>query len=368
MSDNFHSEKNFIFNFLQNPEISNSYTKQQWSLLLRIARNANILAHIGWLLKLKNIFDDAPSKVKDNINAAQTIVEYRKQTALWELDRLHHALNGIGTDIIALKGGAYLIAQLPFSEARMFADIDILVKKEKIEMIEDMLLKQSWKSMKMDDYDQKYYREWSHEIPPLRHIARTIEVDIHHTIIPPTSRLNPDPQKLLAETVASNENGFKTLSSYDMTLHSATHLFYDSDLDNKLKDLIDLDQLITHFCKKENDFVNKLIVRAGELDLQRPLFYTLYFTQKLLGTKITANELKNSKKISGVSFPTVILMDILVPLAILPEHPDFPRLTVRFARWLLYIRSHYLRMPLKLLIPHLLYKSKTRWEASKSAA
>jgi hypothetical protein len=368
MTDNLRSNNNFILGFLKHPEICLSYTKQDWSLLLRVARNANILAHIGWILKHQSYFDSIPPKVKDNINAAQRIVEYRKQTALWELDRLHHALKDENTDIIILKGGAYLISELPFSQSRMFSDVDILVPKVKIGAIEQKLLRQNWKSVKVDEYDQNYYRQWMHEIPPLRHVVRTIEVDIHHTILPLTSRLKPSPDKLIASAVKSKQSDFKTLSSSDMLLHSATHLFYDSDLDNKLKDLIDLDQLINHFRKEEEHFIEKLIERSKELDLMRPLFYALHFTQKILGTNISAKDLQNAKNNTRIPIITLLVMNILVPLAILPEHPDYPRYNVRLARWLLYIRSHYLRMPLELLIPHLLFKSKVRWEARKNAS
>ena len=55
-----------------------------------------------------------------------------------------------------------------------------------------------------------------------------------------------------------------------------------------------------------------------------------------------------------------VLMEYCVPLALLPEHPDYPEKKVAFIRWLLYMRSHYLRMPLALLIPHLWKKSKKR--------
>ncbi len=366
MTDILRSDNNFILSFLKTPEIYLSYTKQDWSLLLRVARNTNILAHIGWILKHKGYFDHIPTKVKDNIDAAQRIVDYRKQTALWELNRLHHALNNLNTDIVILKGGAYLLSGLPFSQSRMFADVDILVPKDKIEIIEQTLLKQNWKSMKVDEYDQHYYREWMHEIPPLRHVVRTIEVDIHHTILPLTSRLKPSPGKLIADAASTKLYGFKTLSPCDMILHSATHLFYDSGLENKLKDLIDLGQLINHFSENNEHFTSELIERANELDLTKPLFYSLHFTQKLLGTKISAKDIQNAKYNTRISNVTLLIMNILVPPAILPEHPDHPKHRVRLARWFLYIRSHYLRMPLELLIPHLLHKSKVRWEARKT--
>jgi hypothetical protein len=50
-------------------------------------------------------------------------------------------------------------------------------------------------------------------------------------------------------------------------------------------------------------------------------------------------------------------MDRLVALALLPPHPDYPPRARALACWLLYVRSHWLRMPPWLLIRHLLHKA-----------
>jgi hypothetical protein len=322
------------------------------------------LAQVGWTLQEQALEHLIPEKIKNNINSAQTIVEYRKRTALWEMNRLRRALLDSEFEIIILKGGAYLLAEVTFSHSRMFSDIDILVDKSDILKLEQTLISKSWKSANIDEYDQHYYREWMHEIPPLRHIVRLMEVDIHHTILPLTSRLKPDPKKLIDDAIESTQFGFKTLSPCDMFLHSATHLFYDSDLSNKLKDLVDLDQLARHFSKNNPKYFDQLVIRGQDLNLQRPLFYALHYIQKLIATPIPAEALKASA-IGAPPRGIRMLMDLLVPWAILPEHPDYPQIKVSVARWLLYVRSHYIKMPLKVLLPHLFHKNKIRREASR---
>jgi hypothetical protein len=54
--------------------------------------------------------------------------------------------------------------------------------------------------------------------------------------------------------------------------------------------------------------------------------------------------------------PVRWLMDRLVPLALLPEHPAFQSRRAHLARLVLYMRSHWLRMPPWLLAYHLSYK------------
>jgi len=41
----------------------------------------------------------------------------------------------------------------------------------------------------------------------------------------------------------------------------------------------------------------------------------------------------------------------------LPDHPSCADVFTPVARWLLFLRGHYLRMPLRLLIPHLTRKA-----------
>jgi hypothetical protein len=47
----------------------------------------------------------------------------------------------------------------------------------------------------------------------------------------------------------------------------------------------------------------------------------------------------------------------LLRLALQPQHPSCDTRRSDLARWLLYVRSHYLRMPWYLVIPHLARKT-----------
>ena len=53
-------------------------------------------------------------------------------------------------------------------------------------LAEQLLLHAGWSHMKADEYDQHYYREWMHELPPLQHKERGTVVDLHHGILPVT--------------------------------------------------------------------------------------------------------------------------------------------------------------------------------------
>ena len=240
---------------------------------------------------------------------------------------------------------------------RLFADLDLMVPLAQIDAVEQALVAHGWLRMQIDPYDDRYYRVWMHEIPPLRHRERKTEIDLHHTILPRTSRLKPDPALLLAAARPWEDPGLHVLAPTDMVLHSLVHLFLEGDPVEglRLRDLVDVSDLLAHF-GRETGFWDLLVPRARELGLQRPLYYGLRFARSVLGTEVPA-AVAAEAEFGAPMAPVRWLMDWLVPLAMLPEHPDFPRRSAAVARWLLYLRSHWLRMPPLLLVRHLGYKA-----------
>ena len=96
-----------------------------------------------------------------------------------------------------MKGCAYLLAGLPHAEGRQFADVDLLVPESRLGEVEARLRDNGWQTAELTPYDERYYREWTHELPPLTHAERDVEVDLHHNVQMRTSRLKPDAHLLL---------------------------------------------------------------------------------------------------------------------------------------------------------------------------
>jgi hypothetical protein len=62
------------------------------------------------------------------------------------------------------------------------------------------------------------------------------------------------------------------------------------------------------------------------------------------------------------------LMDALFDRGLAPHHRSCDGLASAVARWMLYVRAHYLRMPMRLLLPHLARKAWKRRFASEQEA
>ena len=70
-----------------------------------------------------------------------------------------------------------------------------------------------------------------------------------------------------------------------------THLFQNEDLSRGLRALSDLDLLLRHF-GATTAYWDRLVERARELELTRPLYYGLRQAQRILGTPVPAATLQ----------------------------------------------------------------------------
>jgi hypothetical protein len=331
---------------------------KEWDTLVRQARRCRVLPRIALDPEARRLEARLPARVVDHLAAARHLAGSYQRNVHWEVNRVRRALRGLNVPIILLKGAAYAVRELPPARGRLATDIDIMVPREALTTTQQSLQSHGWEPFELDDYDRQYYLRWMHELPPMRHRERRTIVDVHHTILPPTSRLKPDPAKLWQSARLLKEPDLFTLSPPDMVLHSAAHLFHDGDISLAIRDVVDIGDLLRTFGAKPA-FWPALAPRARELDLARPLFYALRYTTSLLDTAVP--EAVMSEAESGAPSRLILsIMDRLVPRVLLPGLSESFMEQGDKAAILLYIRSHWLRMPPGLLARHLSRKALKR--------
>jgi len=337
-----------------------------WEPLLSCGRRNAVLAYLAHKAEAANVLGDVPTGPRDAMRAAQTAAARLAQLALWEVDRVSRVLLRVGIPAIALKGAAYLLRGMPHAATRVLTDVDIMVPRERIDECERELLAAGWKGTKLDAYDQQYYRRWSHEIPPLQYPGRMLSIDIHHTICPPVSRLRPDPRAFWADSEPGDHRYVHLFSPVDSVLHAAIHLFFDSDLDGRFRDLLDLHEMLQTFGLREG-FWEALLRRAKEQNLGRPLYYAVVTLQALLKTDIPEDVRRKVEQFRPPAAVDLWMRKTLTTL-LTPVDPEPWPPPNRARRWLMFVRSHWLRMPPHLLIPHLLRKSLRRVSVEQADA
>ncbi len=337
----------------------------QWDLLVRQGNRANLLAKLAHVLDGASLLDDVPAKPRNHLVAARCLSERQAHSVLWEVHCLRNEMADAEVRTVLLKGAAYVVAGLPAAVGRTFSDIDILVPKDKLEAVEMELGVFGWRGTHHDAYDQRYYRQWMHEIPPLRHAQRGTALDVHHTILPESARVKVNTPALMEGIVpAPGMPQYHVLQPWDMLLHSATHLFHEGNFDSGLRDLFDLDALLRHFGQQPG-FWDGLVPRAKVLGLTRPLFYALRYTAMMLGTPVPA-QVQAAAQVGSPASWTLALMDACYTRALRPQHASVDTVGRLVARFALYVRSHWIRMPAWLLAYHLGRKAFVRPEVQEA--
>jgi hypothetical protein len=313
---------------LRDPQSTLALDAAGWTGLIAAARAEQIvgtLAHRLYGLP-------KPTAAERILADAWASAEQGRTQALWEAEVAARVLLPLGCPVMLLKGTAYVAAGLAAGQGRSIGDLDILVSREALPAVEAALLAAGWEWVKPDAYDDAYYRQWMHELPPLIHRERDRMIDVHHTILPPTARPTPDVTALLVDSVLL-ANGLRVLSAEDMVCHAVAHLLADGDLAGGLRNLWDIHCLLDAFDTPEA--LAGLSARAARHQIGAHLERALRLRAYLYG--------------SG---------DPLVPgdrayLRRLLARDGWGQPTRRFTRLGFYVRSHWLRMPPGMLARHL---------------
>jgi hypothetical protein len=347
---------------LRAPERMTGLSLAAWDRLLPQAAAAGLLARLAVLAEDLGLTDALPPPVRPHLRAALTLAARQRRAVAWEARQLDAALAATGMPVLLLKGAAYVLGELPPARGRLFADIDILVPKAQLGLAEAQLMLHGWHATQHSDYDQRYYRQWMHELPPMTHIRRQSHLDVHHDLLPETARRKTQPERVIE--AAQPLAGYRCLHLpclEDLVLHSATHLFHEGEWGHALRDLTDLDALLRLGLQREG-WWRDLLGRARQLDLDYPLALALRYARRLLATPVPQEVLAEAARTSNrLAWP---LRDALFLRGFSAAHADCGLPGTAFAAFLLYVRAHWLRMPLHLLLPHLLYKATRRAERS----
>ena len=350
------TERSLVAWILADPARMKGLALSEWDLLLRQARCSDLVARLAALTRLHLAASDIPPEVQVHLQAALTVQRAQALEVDREAGILESLLMPLGIPVVMLKGSAYLLSRGPASLGRTLTDIDFLVPRESLPEVESALLIHGWHTTHPDPYDQLYYRKWMHELPPLVHARRGTALDVHHAILPPTSRAQVDTRLILesAERVPRHEL-LSVPCAADQVLHSVVHLMFNEDLRHGLRDLSDIHLMLLHHGRQAN-FWPALIERSHQLNLSTTLDQGLTQVHQLLGTEIPKDIIARLRRFKARTVTGSRAMGRLWSLALDTHHPSATRPTAHAARALLFLRAHALRMPAPLLARHIAIK------------
>jgi len=340
---------------LMQPHLALDWPLAEWERVVRLSRRLRMLARLAESIDAAGIIDRVPPQARRHLVAEQRLSRWRTGSMIWVLERVATTLGEGSYPLVLLKGSAYIGQDLAIAAGRLPSDVDILVPQAHLAEALTQLKQAGWREPELDEHDRRYYYEWSHEVPPMTHPLYGMELDLHHNILPPVARIRVDADALLQRLRPSKWEAWQVLDPVDQVLHSAAHLFFDSEARDRIRDLVDLDGLLRHFAD-EPDFWARLPARAHTLGLTEPLALAVHYTQRWFGTPIPGDVVAQVASLGPGRLRRAWLLP-LMDLILTPGEPDAkPALAQGLAANVLLIRYHWGRMPLRLLIPHLWHK------------
>jgi hypothetical protein len=352
---------------LVDPASSGGYDESQWDRVIPLARGARLLGVLA-----HRVFESVgrprlPERVQRHFDAGLIEARFRRQKTLYLLHTITPILKRHPGPWVLLKGAGYIAQNLPFSQGRLPADVDLMVPRTSLDGIEQSLKNAGWEFEKNEEYDQHYYRAWSHELPPMIAAGQSMELDLHHTILPPVGRIKPDTARLFSDAVPVAGTPFHVLCPHDQLLHAVVHLVYDSDFVGRLRDLLDIDALFQGLPLSDRAARQALVERARLHGMEKPLRLAANLCAGWFETPgcdaLIAETAGAASALYG-NWIASLASHVLPPV-------NAREGSTRVAAQLLEARSHWLRMPPWLLAYHTASKgmrSLSQWKAKRESA
>lgn len=352
---------------IREPHRVSGWSIALWELQIRLARRLRLLSRLAAAIDGRGLLPTVPPDPRRHLLSELELSRWRTNSMRWAVERVGGCLVGRGYSIVLLKGAAYLSQDLAISRGRLPSDLDVLVPREALGDAQDRLRADGWEEMELDAHDLRYYREWSHEVPPMRHPAHRIELDLHHNILPPVGRPHVRAELLLERIRPSPWTGWFVLSPADQFLHAAAHLFCDSLFRDRLRDLVDLDGLALDH-GDSSQFWSDVALRALELGLVEQKTLACRFLVDWFGAPVPEAALPG-RHVSGWTALRRKIVYGLMSSALRPDSPEAEAtLLGRAVDTALLVRHHLHRLPLRLLVPHLIHKAGVKRRDASSGA
>ena len=317
---------------------------REWESLLFVLKTSRLEAYLAFVLHDLEAWHSIPEQVRAHLSAAMVYAQRQNDQVFHEGQEIHDLLMAQGVTPVFLKGAAYIVAATNNAKGRLCSDIDLLVKEDGLAISETALLNNFWYHKTITDYDDKYYREYAHEIPPLYHLTRGTVLDLHHNLFLPISGKAP-PLEQFWQVVVCQESGLYTLEPAAMFMHSIIHLMLNEEVVYGFRDMVDLKCLAQQY--DSVGFWQRVELIAAESHFETELNVVVILLNTWFNTAYPVKRFEGSLQRRKLQ-----LLVRIYKYALIPEHPALHSLRSGLARFIVFVRGHSIKMPLTVLVKH----------------
>ena len=334
----------------------------QWELLIRQARGTNLLARLGEALDELGLMPEVPAAPRVHLDRGAIA---RACASYCGAPRSPVYRTGARRDRCSYRPaeGRSVPARRPSDRAwpHILGYRHSRTRRALAE-VEAALMLQGWATDKTAPYDQRYYRHWMHELPPMRHVsaadgARRAPRDPARDGAP-EARFDQIARGVTAARRRAATSRSRARRHGPAQRHAS---FLQRGRRQRTCATWSTSTVSSGVLEQEPGFWSDLTARAAEMDLTRPLYYALRYLPPILDTPIPAQTLRDAE----IGRPPRMLrglMDRIFLGTLQPDRSGPADGWASLARGSIYVRAHWLRMPPLLLARHLTIKALRREE------
>lgn len=342
------TSSNLLIDLITRKKSALQLEKSDWCGVVALARQLGFLPFLYQIALEENALKLIPSSVASQLKSSNYELLKQHDSVNWHLLQLRKD-NPAALKITLLKGAAYIVGGKKNAQYRLLSDIDLLVEKKFLNDAEFWLFINGFAVSISDEYDDYYYRQWMHELPPFVNSKSGLVVDLHHNLLPISSKRHIDASLIIDNGVELEQN-LVVPNDEDLIIHSAVHLIQDSVFNRSLRDLCDQYWLLSDFIDR-NRTSTSLIERAKSLSLGIDLAKSLSLMSEVLGRSLSNEELAFVEQMLRRKRLWIVEKKCYVIMLHQPVVSEW-KVEHHAASFYLFIKSHLIKMPVKLLIKH----------------
>jgi hypothetical protein len=160
---------------LREPQAWVGSSLPRWETLVRHARRTNLLPRVAVTFDELGLLPQVPPAPRAHLVAARTLAQAQADAVRREVAHIDRALVATGVPSFCSRARA-TCSPACRCRGRIFSDIDILVPRVPGQ-VEAALMLKAEATAKTTPYDQRYYRQWMHELRRSSTSARQTVLD-----------------------------------------------------------------------------------------------------------------------------------------------------------------------------------------------
>ena len=256
-----------------------------WEDILNNAFKNNILPFVYFHLKNFGLLDKSPDEVRGKFEKFYHFNTARNAWILVSLEKIAEAFNYRGIPFILIQGASLLADIYKNPSLRYLSDIDILIKENDSDGIENVLSPLGWK---MSDYpgNKSWCLKNLNHLPLFYRPGEPVPLEVHFKLSCPEEIKNGGSEWLWGKTGKGKIRSTEVTipSPENMILQLSMHIFKKShinDLTILLRHCCDISAILERYREKGID-IDGLVLTASKEGLSDVLYHSMRVTHSVI--------------------------------------------------------------------------------------